>query len=115
MSDPVLALSGIAKTYNQGLPGEIRVLRMPSTRCLDLNIRPHGHLGRPTALCIGMGHGDDRAFGVHGMDPCTGHWTRPIGHRAADLTGSLASTDRGSTPRNNHSYKNSRQGIAHSN
>ena len=32
MSDPVLDLSGLSKTYNKGMPGEIRVLRDVSLR-----------------------------------------------------------------------------------
>ncbi|WP_415403688.1 ABC transporter ATP-binding protein [Tateyamaria sp. SN3-11] len=58
MSDPVLALSGITKTYNPGLPGQVDVLRG-----VDLTVEP----GEVVALVAPSGAGKSTLLHIAGL------------------------------------------------
>jgi len=76
MSDPVLSLTGIAKTYNQGLPGEIRVLRD-----IKLQIAP----GEVVALVAPSGAGKSTLLHIAGLLDTADAGTVRIG--GEDMTG----------------------------
>ncbi len=58
MSDPVLQLQAIEKTYNKGKPGEVQVLRQA-----DLTLRP----GEVTALVAPSGAGKSTLLHIAGL------------------------------------------------
>jgi lipoprotein-releasing system ATP-binding protein len=76
MSEPVLALAGVEKTYNRGRPGEVRVLRG-----IDLTIAP----GEIVALVAPSGAGKSTLLHIAGLlDTADGGQVRIAG---VEMTG----------------------------
>jgi lipoprotein-releasing system ATP-binding protein len=67
MSEPVLRLEGVTKTYNRGRPGEVRVLRG-----VDLTCAP----GEVVALVAPSGAGKSTLLHIAGLldTPDAGAW-----------------------------------------